>query len=415
MKSVSIGGLYCLLALFIAGCDKLNSDADGTSAAPAAPHPVAVTSLAVKPEDIPLHYEYVGQVAGSLEVDVRSRVTGIIEKRHFSEGSEVEQGQLLFTLDSAPFEARYKQSQAALESARAQKQTAQAQLNQAQRELKRVTPLANKNMLSQNQRDDAVSAVEVAEAQLAVAQAAIKQAEANLLSAKIDLDYTRIRASISGVIGRAQQNRGALVQTGVNDLLTTLVQIDPVHVNFGIPENERLKLRHAMNEGSIKLSGDDYVVVLVDEQGHPTDASGKLDFEDYKVDESTGNFAMRAIMDNPDRQLSPGQFVRVQLRGLDKVNSIAIPQRAVLDGPSGKYVYVVTPSDQGGSIAMQKSITLGEWVDLDHGRDNYWIVQSGLNSGDEVIVDGVARIFFPGMPVQVSNEAPEDKAKTPAH
>lgn len=405
-------GFFSLLLVTLAACNPLADDkgasAKNADAQHAAPPPVMVSSLKVKAENIPVDYEFVGQVAGSLEVDVRSRITGIIEHRHFTEGGEVEAGQLLFTLDAAPFEAKYKQAQAAIESAKAQKLTAEAQLKQARRELKRVTPLASQQMLSQNQKDDAASAVDIAIAQLAVADAAIKQAEANLLTAGIDLDYTRIRAQVKGIVGRTLQNRGALVQTGNNDLLTTLVQIDPVYINFGIPENDQVKLRKAFNTGDMVLEGNQFVVHLLDEQGQSDGHTGVLDFQDYKVDNNTGNFAMRATISNKDRQLSPGQFVRVQLNGAIKVNAIAIPQRAVLDGPGGKYVYVVSPSEQGGSVAMQKTIVPGEWVDLDSQRSNYWVIQSGLTDGDEVIVDGVARIFFPGMPVQVSEPAASD-------
>jgi membrane fusion protein (multidrug efflux system) len=399
-------GISGLLFLTLAACNPLANDneksGDSQDTPPPASPPAMVSSVKVKAQNIPVHYEFVGQVAGSLEVDVRSRVTGIVEHRHFREGGDVVAGELLFTLDAAPFEAKYKQAEAAIESARAQKLTAEAQLKQAERELKRVTPLASRQMLSQNQKDDAASAVDIAVAQLAVANAAIKQAQANLLTSRIDLDYTRIRAPVEGIVGRSLQNRGALVQTGINDLLTTMVQIDPVHVNFGIPENDLVELRKAFSSGAMLLVNDQFVVNLVDEQDRSTGHTGLLDFQDYKVDNRTGNFAMRATVPNTERQLSPGQFVRVQLNGATKVNAIAIPQRAVLDGPGGKYVYVVSAAEQGGHVAMQKSIVPGEWVELDAQRQNHWIIKSGLSEGDEVIVDGVARIFFPGMPVQAS-------------
>jgi len=401
-------GFLFVFLFILSACDQFGSDSTAAVSQQAAPPPVSVSSIKVKIEDIPLQYEYVGQVAGSLEVDVRSRLTGIIEQRHFTEGGEVEVGQLLFTLDAAKFEAIYKQQQATIESARAQKLTVKAQLKQARRELKRVTPLAEQNMVSQNQLDDAASAVDITTAQLAVAEAAIKLAEANLLTAKVDLDYTRIRSPIKGIVGRALQNRGALVQTGINDLLTTLVQINPVYINFGVPENDQIKLRNAIDKGTILLAKTGFVVDLLDENRQSTGRSGSLDFQDYKVDNKTGNFAMRATMKNQNAQLSPGQFVRVLLKGAVKTNAIAIPQRAVLDGPGGKYVYVASPGDQGGLVALQKNITLGEWVDIDPQRKNYWIVLSGLSDGDEVIVDGIARIFFPGASVEIAE--PESKS-----
>jgi membrane fusion protein (multidrug efflux system) len=364
--------------------------------------PVAITSMVAEKRDIPVRYKYVGQVAGSLEVDVRSRITGIIEQRHYREGGTVHAGQLLFSLDAASYEAVYQQALAAVESARAQKLSAGAQLKKARRELKRVTPLTSQNMLSQNTEDDAVSAVEIASAQLAVSEAAIKLAEANLLTASINLEYTKIKSPIDGIAGRALLNRGALVQVGSNSLLTTLVQVDSVHVDFGIPENDKLRMRAEQTSGILRLPESGLRVEILDAEGQLSGRNGEIDFQDYKVDNSTGNFAMRALLDNADGGLSPGQFVRVALIGAIKVGAIAVPQRAVLDGPAGKYVYVVSPGQNGMTVAMQKNVTLGEWIDLDAEHKNYWILRSGLEPGDEVIVDGVARIFFPGMPVQTA-------------
>ncbi len=397
-----------VIALLTA-CDQLTADKDTQQ--PPAPAPVAVTTMLAEPEDIPVRFEYIGQLSGSLEVEVRSRITGIIEQRHYQEGSEVKAGQLLFTLDAAQYQAEYQQALATLNSAKAGKVTADAQLRQAQRELKRVTPLAKKKMVSQSQQDDAISAVDIAKAQQAVAEAAIGQAEANLQSARINLDYTRIKAPVAGTAGRALQNRGALVQAGSNSLLTTLVQTDPIHVNFGVPENEQLRIRKELNHGSLRLPSKGFIVDLVDETGNSMGQDGSVDFQDYKVDNSTGNFAMRGILNNGNANLSPGQFVRVHLKGAEKTNAIALPQRAVLDGPSGKYVYIVAKSENNSTIAEQRAVTLGEWVDLGENRKNFWIVHSGLESGDEVIIDGVARIFFPGMPVSVSEGKQEQTAQ----
>ncbi|MBT3205522.1 MAG: efflux RND transporter periplasmic adaptor subunit [Gammaproteobacteria bacterium] len=398
--------LVFIFSLFLlTACDSFSmlKDDEKKEAAAPAPQPVSVTSVTVNREDIPVHYEFVGQVAGSLELEVRSRITGIIEQRHYKEGSYAKAGDLLFSLDDAPFKAEFKQALAAIELAKAQKVTAQAQLKQAERELKRVTPLARNQMVSQNQLDDANSAVDIAIAQQAVADATIKQAEANLLSAQINLDYTRIKAPIDGITGRALKNRGALVQVGSDSLLTTQVQTDSVHINFGIPENDQLRIRRELSNGSLKLPETGFTVDLLDESGNSSGYSGVIDFKDYKVDNSTGNFAMRASINNSQGSLSPGQFVRVQLKSAVKVNAIALPQRAILDNPEGKYVYVASPAENGMKIALQKKVVPGEWVDMDESRKNYWIIRSGLEVGDEVIVDGVARIFFPGMPVKIDD------------
>ncbi len=165
-----------LILLVLAGCDPASSQQE--QAAPQAPPPVAVATLKVERESIPLQYEYVGQIAGSLEVEIRNRITGIIEQRHFEEGGEVTAGQLLFSLDDAQYRAQLRQARAAIDSARAQKLTAQAQLKKAQRELKRVTPLANQQMLSQNQQDEAASAWLIAASATATWAVAISTAEA---------------------------------------------------------------------------------------------------------------------------------------------------------------------------------------------------------------------------------------------
>ncbi len=397
MRRKLLSGLFVSLLTLLTACNKEAASAETGQAA--APPPTAITVITAARENIPVNFEYVGQIAGSLDVEIRSRITGIVEQQHFEEGSRVDAQQLLFTLDDALFKAEYQQALAAIDSARAQKVSAEAKLKQAERELRRVIPLAKKQMLSQNQQDDAESNVDIANANLVVADAAIKLAEANLLSAKINLDYTRIRAPVSGVIGRALQNRGALVQAGSNSLLTTMVQIDPVYVNFGIPEKEWVNIRQELASGALKFDEQSFKVDLLDAQRKPV-RSGSLNFQDYKVDSNNGSFAMRATIANEDRLLSPGQFVRVRMNGVYRPDAIAVPQRAVLDGPGGKYVYVATTTDKG-TIALQKSITLGEWVDLDEDRKNYWIVNSGLEAGDKVIVDGVARIFYPGAPVQI--------------
>jgi len=408
MSRITLPAAFSFIVLSLSGCGPAISEEPAAAAAPA---PVMVTTVSAREEDIPVRFEYVGQVDASLEVDIRSRITGIVERRHFREGGQVTADQLLFSLDARPFEAVYKQALAAIEIARAQKISAEAQLNKARRELKRVTPLASQKLLGQNQQDDAASAVDIAEAELAVAEAAIQQAEANRLTAQINLDYTRIRSPVNGIIGRALVNRGALVPAGSGEPMTTIVQTHPVFVDFGIPQNERLRMRREINQGRLRLPPTGFQVDLLDEQGHESGYNGTLDFEDYKVDNRTGTFAMRASLANDDDTLSPGQFVRVVLKGALRTGAIAVPQRAVLDGPGGKYVYVVATGEGGMQSAAQKPVKPGEWVSLGNGRGNYWLIREGLAPGDEVIVDGVARIFFPGMPVKVDNTPPASSAQ----
>ena len=400
-------GLLLSATFVLAGC---NSGEDTAAAAPPAQPPVGVKVMSAESQDIPVFFEYVGQIAGSKEVEIRSRITGIVEKRLYEEGATINAGQLLFQIEQAPFKASLAQAEAALASAIAQTASAEAQLKKANREYRRLVPLAQKKMVSQSERDDAASDVDIAKAQVQIANAAVKQAEANLTTVKIDLDYTDVRSPITGIAGRALKTEGALVEVGSNSLMTTLVQVDPAYVNFGIAESEQIRLRADIDNGRLILPEKGFTVELLSSEGEPLGFSGSLDFQDYKVDSTTGNFAMRATVANPQQQLSPGQFVRVRLSGAKRPSAIAVPQRAVLDDARGKYIYLAGDGEGGAKIAQQRHVTVGEWIKLDGELANGWIVSEGLAEGEQVIIDGSARIFFPGMPVNPTSveDASED-------
>lgn len=377
----------------------------------AGPPPVAVSVMHVTAQDIPVGFEYIGQIAGSKEVEIRSRISGIIEDRLYEEGSNVRAGQMLFKIDQAQFKARVAQSRAGLASARAQTSSANAQLNKAKRELKRIKPLAKKKLVSPSELDNAASDVEIASAQVLIAEAAVQQAKANLTTTGIDLDYTLVRSPINGIAGRALKTEGSLTEVGSNSLMTTVVQVDPAYANFGVAEAEHLTMRSDIANGKLLLPAEGFHVDLLSSEGELLQNNGKLDFQDYKVNNNTGNFAMRATVKNTEHLLAPGQFVRVQLSGAKRPAAIAVPQRAVLDDPSGKYVYIVAEGKDGGTVALKKPVVPGEWIKMEGNLNNGWIIKEGLVSGDKVIIDGSARIFFPGMAVVES--APE-KPKTAA-
>lgn len=372
----------------------------------AGPPPVAVSVMHVTAQDIPVSFEYIGQIAGSKEVEIRSRISGIIEDRLYEEGSNVRAGQMLFKIDQAQFKARVAQSRAGLASARAQTSSANAQLNKAKRELKRIRPLAKKKLVSPSELDNAASDVEIASAQVLIAEAAVQQAKANLTTTGIDLDYTLVRSPINGIAGRALKTEGSLTEVGSNSLMTTVVQVDPAYANFGVAEAEHLTMRSDIANGKLLLPAEGFHVDLLSSEGELLQNNGKLDFQDYKVNNNTGNFAMRATVKNTEHLLAPGQFVRVQLSGAKRPAAIAVPQRAVLDDPSGKYVYVVAEGKDGGTVALKKPVVPGEWIKMEGNLNNGWIIKEGLVSGDKVIIDGSARIFFPGMAVVES--APEN-------
>jgi len=343
------------------------------------PAPVSVTT--VVPADAPVEFEYVGQTAGYREVEIRARVTGIIMKRNYVEGSLVKVGQSMFILDLAPYQIAAAKAEAALASA-------EARLAQSQRQSVRLKPLIEANAVSQKDYDDARSSEQVANADM-------KTARAQLNEAKLNLTYSRVESPITGIASRALKSEGALV-SGPDVLLTTVSQVDPIYVNFGIPDADQLKLRKDIDAGAIKLPADgkfDVQVKLAD--GSTYAKTGKMGFSDVRINTATGTSDSRAEIANPDIALRPGQFVRVRLQGAVRVGAVKVPQRAVLESPTGngKIVYLFGSDGKGGNIAEMRPVEVGEWL------GDSWIVRSGLKAGDKVITEGTAKIFFPGAPV----------------
>lgn len=376
----------------LAGCGP-SGGSSGGSPGGYPPAPVSVMTVALA--DAPVEFEYVGQTAGSREVEIRARVSGILLKRNYTEGTTVKAGQSLFTLDTAPYLASAAKAEADMASA-------EARLAQSQRQAMRLKPLIEAKAVSQKDYDDATSGEQVATADL-------KAARARLTEAKLNLSYARVEAPLTGMASRSLKSEGALI-SGPEVLLTTVTQVNPMFVNFGLPDADQLKLRHDIEAGVVKLPADgrfDVQVKLSD--GSLYSKTGKLDFADVRVNPSTGTSDARAELPNPDQALRPGQFVRVRLSGATRVGAVRVPQRAVLEGPTGKFVYVVVPGDKGGDQADVRPIEAGEW------SGDAWVVRSGLKAGDRVITDGVMKIG-PGAPVSLappgppSGAAPDGKA-----
>jgi len=368
-----------LAAVVLGGCGR-SQDA-GHHGMP----PAAVSTVTVQPADIPVAFEHTGQTIGSKEVEVRARVTGILDKRLFTEGSPVKAGQPLFLIDPATFEAQAAAAEAELSRAR-------AQLAQSEREAARLKPLAEKRAVGQKEADDAQSNAELA-------AAAVKSAQARLKEAQLNLGYTRVNAPISGLSGRAARSEGSLVNAN-ETLLTAISQTDPIWIQFFVAENDQLRLSRAAAEGKLTLPKDNgYEVTVRLADNAPLPRKGTINFADPRVGPTTGSYEMRASFANADGLLKPGQFVRVTLGGAVRRNAIAVPQVAVMDGPQGKFVYVPGKDKDGKDVALPRPVTVGDWVDGTNG--NRWIVESGLAAGDAVIVEGLARVMFPGQPITV--------------
>ena len=344
--------------------------------------PAAVAVARVEARTLPVVFEYVGQTTGSKDVEIRARVTGILERKLYAEGSPVRAGQPLFSIDRKPLEA-----QAA--AARAEVARAQALVAQADREAARLVPLAERRAIGRKEADDAVSAAELARATMGVARAKLAEVE-------LSLGYTDVAAPISGLSGRAMKSEGSLV-TANETLLTVISQVDPIWVPFPVPDGERLAVDRAVAAGRLTLPKDNgYTVSIRLADGSTLPRTGRINFADTRINPATGTTEMRAEIANRDLALRPGQFVRVRLGGAVRRDAIAVPQVAVLEGPQSKFVYVPAKDKDGRDIAQPRPVTLGDWVEADGA--NLWIVESGLAAGESLIVEGLARLQ-PGAPI----------------
>ncbi|AXK40836.1 efflux RND transporter periplasmic adaptor subunit [Crenobacter cavernae] len=350
--------------------------------------PVGVVSTVAK--DVPVPFEFVGQTAGSREVEVRARVGGILLKRAYTEGKSVKQGDLLFQIDPAQFQAALDQAQGALK-------VEEAQRARTRQDYDRILPLFKENAVSQKDRDDAAAAYQSAQASVAAAQARVKEAQ-------INLGYTRVTAPISGMTSKEVRSEGSLVSTG-DGSLTKISQIDPMYVNFSFSDNDLLAFRRDEQSGKLKLPEDRRFEVSVKlSDGSSYAKSGRLNFTDNLIDPSTGTIRARAEFANPDGELLPGQFVRVFLNGAKRVNAILIPQRAVLTSQQGKMVWVV---DAKNTVAP-RPVTLGAEV------GDQVLVETGLKPGERVVIDNIIKLR-PGAPVKPEALKPEAaEASAPA-
>jgi membrane fusion protein (multidrug efflux system) len=378
-----------LIPMLLAGCGK--SPPPGGFAPP----PAQVTTLVVVPRDFPAAFEYVGQTQGSKDVEVRARVTGILEKRLYQEGSLVKAGQPLFTIDPKLYAAQVAAAEADLTRAVAQKA-------QSDRERARLVPLAERKAIGQKEADDATSNAELSAANVQAMQAKLDEL-------KINLGYTHVVAPISGLSSRSMKSEGSLA-TANDTLLTVISQTDPIWVGFNVSENDRLRFTRAVAEGALTLPKDNaYEVTVKLSDGQIFPRRGRINFSDTRVNPTTGTYEMRAELPNADLALKPGQFVRVVLRGAVRKNAIALPQTAVLDGPQGKFVYIVGKDKDGKDIADQRPVVVGDWVDADGG--NFWQIDSGLKSGDTVIIEGIAKLQ-PGAAIAVGGGVPKAGASS---
>jgi membrane fusion protein (multidrug efflux system) len=362
-------------ALAATGCGDRKAEAQAPAAgkgpggpgAPGAggpPPAMPVTVVEATPRKVPITIEAVGQTEGSREVEVRARVTGVLQQQLFREGEVVKANAPLYRIDPAPFEI-------ALEQARAALAQETANLEQARREAARTGPLAEQRAISQKEADDARSAVARFEASRLAAQARVREAELNL-------SYTRVSAPIAGLAGRTERSVGSLVTPTTDSLLVRLAVTDPIWVRFSFSEPEWQRMRAAGGAPTVRL-------VLPDGRVYPVE--GTLNFAGTGVDARTGAVQLRASFANPQLALLPGQFVRARVK-IGEQDGFEVPQAAVMNNDQGRFVWVVGP--QGS--ATPKPVKAGAW----NGAN--WTIQEGLAPGDKVIVDNLMKLR-PGAPV----------------
>lgn len=353
--------------------------------------PASVSVMTVAPQSVPFSIELPATLSGAKEVEIRAQVSGILQTRNFDEGDKVTAGQSLFSLDAQTYAAEMAKSRADLN-------VAKIRLEQAQREVKRIKPLREKNSISQRELDNAISSVDINFAD-------VKSMQAKLEQAQLRLDYTKVSSPVTGIVGRELVSEGTYV-SGPEVLLTQLTQIDPIRVRFGLSEREQLQMRNDAAAGSLTLPESGHWktrIKLFDGSLHPQ--IGQVNFSDIRINGQTGTSELQAITPNPDFSLRPGQFVRIILEGAIRENAFVVPQRAVLDNGLGKFVYVMVKNDKGMAVALPAPVVVGEWVTAASGITNGWIIREGLKTGDHVIIDGMARIFFPGMPVRLAEDS----------
>lgn len=376
----------------LAACGK--SEAPQAAAAGGGMPPPQVGVVVATPGEVGLQTELPGRLEASRVAQVRARAAGILLQRQFTEGSDVKAGQLLFRIDPGPYEA-------SLQSARATLAKAEANLVQARTLAERYQPLVAENAISQQEYANAQAAQKVAEADVAAAKAAVQ-------TAGINLGYANVTAPISGRIGRSLVTEGALVGQGEATALAVIQQINPLYVNFTQSASEALRLRRAMEAGQLKAAGKgaaEVRVVLEDgtEYGH----KGKLLFTDLTVDATTGQVTLRAEVPNPQGDLLPGLYVRVQMEQAMVSNAISVPQQAVTRTDAGDTLTVVGAD---GQLSKRS-------VKVTAGQNNRWIVTEGLKEGEQVMVDGFQKLQMlpPGTPVKaVPWKAPGSAPAAPA-
>jgi len=377
MSRISLSGTSLIVVGALVGCHR-------NEQAVAAPPPPEVKVAVVLQRDVPVYVEAIGETRGNTEIEIRARVEGFIESVDYKEGTLVEKGQPLYTIDSRPFQAR-------LAATKASQAEAEAQLARTHQDVARYEPLVAKNAISREEYDTAVALEKAAAATVDATKAVVEQAQ-------IDVSYTKVLAPEAGLAGRTEVYAGTLVGRGQSTLLTRISRIDPIHVRFSFPEKDYLALARKRGNGASadNASSVPFELVLADGSVHP--ATGKLVFVDRNVDAVTGTIMAEAAFPNPGELLRPGQYGRVRALIEQHAGAILVPQRAVQEMQG---VLSVMALGQGDTVE-QRLVTTGQRI------GSLWVIASGLKAGDRVMVEGLQKVR-PGMKVNAKTVLIEEK------
>ncbi|WP_313083788.1 efflux RND transporter periplasmic adaptor subunit [Atlantibacter sp.] len=367
--------LFLLISgMFISGCDDKNNKPSGNE-------PPSVMVHIVKTAPFAVTTELPGRTSAFRIAEVRPQVSGIILKRNFEEGSDITAGSSLYQIDPATY-------QAAFESAKGNLAKAQATAQIAHLTVKRYQSLVGTQYVSKQEYDQAVASARQADADVLSAKAAVE-------SARINLAYTKVTSPISGRIGKSNVTEGALVTNGQATALATVQQLDPIYVDLTQSSNDFLQLKQAIEQGSLTKDGTSGVNIIMD-NGQVYGHTGKLEFTDVTVDESTGSVTLRAVFSNPDHQLLPGMFVRARVDEGIQPDAILVPQQGVTRTPRGDALVMVV--DEQNKVET-RPVVAAEAI------GDQWLVKEGLKPGDKVIVSGIQHIKAGATVKPVTDEA----------
>ncbi|ENP6490160.1 multidrug efflux RND transporter periplasmic adaptor subunit AcrA [Salmonella enterica] len=365
-------------SLALTGCDD-KQDQQGGQQMPE----VGVVTL--KTEPLQITTELPGRTVAYRIAEVRPQVSGIILKRNFVEGSDIEAGVSLYQIDPATYQATY-------DSAKGDLAKAQAAANIAELTVKRYQKLLGTQYISKQEYDQALADAQQATAAVVAAKAAVE-------TARINLAYTKVTSPISGRIGKSSVTEGALVQNGQASALATVQQLDPIHVDVTQSSNDFLRLKQELANGSLKQENGKAKVDLVTSDGIKFPQSGTLEFSDVTVDQTTGSITLRAIFPNPDHTLLPGMFVRARLQEGTKPTALLVPQQGVTRTPRGDATVLVVGAD---NKVETRQIVASQAI------GDKWLVTDGLKAGDRVVVSGLQKVR-PGAQVKVQEITADNK------